>query len=92
MNMKDANERRIPIGINALLYAKIVGLGCQNVDDYIEALEQQIKKLQDANAVLQADLLKAQEELTFTKLGFNFPTTADNQPTDTNTQKTDNAS
>jgi len=53
---KPFKERKIGVGIYLTTYFEIMNSGYKNVDEYINALKQQIAKLQEANEHLSKEL------------------------------------
>ena len=60
--MKDENERKVAVGIRLSLLVEAQNEGYPDINEYIDALKQQITKLQKAREQIQNDLQQANLE------------------------------
>ena len=57
------NERKVAIGIRLSLLVEAQNEGYPDINDYIDALKQQITKLQNARERIQSDLQQANQTI-----------------------------
>jgi len=61
--MKDENERKVAVGIRLSLLVEAQNEGYPDINEYIDALKQQIEKLQTARIKIQSDLQQANQTI-----------------------------
>ena len=61
--MKDENERKVAVGIRLSFLVEAQNEGYPDINEYIDALKQQITKLQTAREQIQNDLQQANQTI-----------------------------